>query len=161
MALDEVRINNLQISKASAILKLDDEEVNGWVSIKYADAIESAYAYGAGRHQGPRGRTAGKYTPEEITIVVAKSTTKALLARLAAKSVSGRSAGSVTFNGSLQYVEPGDATITDGFEGLRLTKISTSVDDSSDATNDELGFSVMRIKRDGIVLYDDRQGAGV
>ena len=161
MAIDDVRINGLQISKASAILKLDDEQVHGWVSCKYADGSETAYAYGAGRHQGPRGRTAGKYTPEPVAIVFHKSTAKALRQRLAAKSVSGRSFGTVTFNGSLQYVEPDDDTVTVLFEGLRLTKISSSDEDSADASSDECEFSVMRIKRDGLVLYDDRAGAGV
>lgn len=157
---DAARINGLQISFSSIKLKVDGEPFTGFTSIKYDDGIETQYSYGSGRARKPRGRTGGKYMPEPLVITMAKSSAQTLRAQLAASSPTGKSYGMVEVPIVLQYIEPDDATITVEFDRARYVKTSASNEDSADPSNEEITFSVMGIKRNGLVIYDDREEAG-
>lgn len=152
---DEVRINGLQISWASVKLKIDGVAYSGITSVEYADGRETALTYGMGRHHAPRGQTSGKYTPDPFTINCYTSTAKAIRADLAAKAAPGRGIGSVSVPIILQYIEPDDAVVTVEALDARLVKNEASNEEGPDGLTEKLTFQPMRIKRDGVALYDE------
>jgi hypothetical protein len=152
---DTARVNGLQISWSSLVFKIDGEEYTGITKIGYADGLETSLAYGMGRHHAPRGRSAGKYTPEPLTITCWKSTAQAIREQLAALSPSGTSYGRAVVPISLQYVEPDDSVITVEFEECRYTKGTASNEEGPDNLSEDLEFSVLRIRRNGLVLFDE------
>lgn len=152
---DSARINGLQISWSSLIFKIDGEEYTGITSIGYADALETSLAYGMGRHHAPRGRSAGKYTPDPLTVTCWKSTAQAIREQLAALSPSGTSYGRAVVPIVLQYVEPDDSVVTVEFEECRLTKCTSSNEEGPDNLSEDLEFSVLRIRRNGLALFDE------
>ncbi len=155
---DSIRINGVQHSWSSTKLKIDGEPFYGITAINYGDALEVVKGYGMGRHHGPRGRSAGKYTVEPIAVKMFKSSAQALREQLAAKSPSGTSYGRTVFQMVLQFVEPDDSTITVEFEDCRWTKDSSTNEEGPDPLQEETEFDCMRIRRNGLVLYDDSEG---
>lgn len=155
---DSTRVNGNQISWSSLIFKIDGESYTGITSIGYADAIETAKAYGMGRHHAPRGRSAGKYTPEPLTLTCWKSTAQAIREQLAARSPSGTSYGRAVVPITLQYVETDDSTVTVEFDEARLVKCTSSNEEGPDGLAEDLEFDVMLIRRNGLVLFDESQG---
>lgn len=155
---DAVRINGLQISWSSAKLTINGESYTGITSIGYADSLEVTKAYGMGRHHGPRGRSAGKYSAEPLTMRAWKSTAQAIRDQLAALSPSGTSYGRAVVPIVLQYIEPDDAVITVEFEECRLVKCTSSNEEGADALAEDLEWDVMRIRRNGLVLFDESEG---
>lgn len=155
---DAQYVNGLQLSWGSLKLKIDGEPYTGVSSVGYADALEVSYSYGMGRHHAPRGRSAGKYTPDPLTMTVSKATAQAIRDQLAALSPSGTSYGRAVVPIVLQYIEPDDTDITVEFDDCRLVKCTASNEESADALNEDLEFSVMRIRRNGTALYDESEG---
>lgn len=150
---DSVRINGLQISWASVKLKIDGEPYSGVTAVEYADGIELSYAYGMARHHAPRGRTAGRYTPEPMVITAFMATSKAIQQALASRA-GGRGVSTVEVPIVLQYIEKDDAVITIEALSSRLVKIEGGAEESPDATTEKLTFMPMRYLRDGVALHD-------
>lgn len=153
MAGDSVRINGLQIGWASVKFKVNGNPYRGITAIEYADGVEASYAWGTGRHFAPRGRTAGKYTPEPFVVTAFKSTAGAIRKDLN-EQANGRGVSSVSVPIVLQYVEKDDAVITVEALESRLMKNEGSDEEGPDALTEKLTFMPMRIKRNGIALYD-------
>jgi hypothetical protein len=154
---DATRINGKQISWPSLKLTIGGESFTGVTSIGYADSLEVVKAYGMGRSHGPRGRSAGKYSVEPLTMTVWASTAQAIRALLAEQSPTGAIGGAVVPI-VLQYVEPDDTTITVEFEDARYTKATIANEEGADALSEDLEFDVMRIRRNGLTLFDESEG---
>jgi hypothetical protein len=150
---DTVRVNGVQISWSSVKLKIGGTPYTGITAVEYADGVEKSYAYGMGRHHAPRGITRGKYTPEPFVLTAWASTAKAIREDLNAKA-SGRGISNVPVAIVLQYVEKDDAVITIEALDARLTKNEASNEEGPDALSEKLTFMPMRIKRNGVALYD-------
>lgn len=153
MAGDTVRVNGNQIAWSSVKLKIAGASYYGFTSIEYADGVEKTYAYGMGRHHAPRGITRGKYTPEPLVITMFTSSAGALRKDLADKAGS-RGIANQPVAIMLQYVEPDDAVVSVEFLDARLVKNESSNEESAEALSEKLTFMPMRIKRNGIALYD-------
>jgi hypothetical protein len=154
---DQVRVNGNQISWSSAKLTIDGETFYGVTSIGYADSLEVAKAYGMGRHHAPRGRSAGKYSTEPLTMTMWKSSAQELRAFLAARSPTG-SYGRAVVPIVLQYIEEDDSTITVEFEECRYVKATASNEEGAEALKEDVEFDVMLIRRNGLTLFDESQG---
>jgi hypothetical protein len=153
---DDVRINGNMYSWASVVLKVDGERFFGITSISYADALERVKGYGMGRHHAPRGRSAGKYTIEAVTVKMEKKSSRDLRAALAARATDGRSFGTVEFEIVVQYAE-GTAAHTDTIERCRWAKTSASHEEAPDPLYDEVEFDAMAIRWDGKTLFDSSE----
>jgi hypothetical protein len=156
---DQYLVNGFVLSWASIILKVDGDPFTGFKLINYADQREHAYQFGMGRHHGPRGRSAGKYTPQPCKLGGAKSSFANLRAKLASKASDGRSFGNVEFEADVMYVEPGSSelTIHDHLERCLLGSTSAQHTEGVEGLEEEADFSVMRITWNGLTLYDSSQ----
>lgn len=155
---DAFSINGNQISWGSLILKLDGQRYYGYSGISYGEKLETVFGYGMGRHQAPRGRSAGKYSTEPIKIKGPKSSFEALRQALARKSASGRSYGTVAFSGILQAVEPGEPSITVELSDMRWSESAANHEESADPLTEEHTFTCMKIRTNGLVMFDDSAG---
>lgn len=160
MAGDAVRVNGRQIDWGSVRLRINGTPYYGFTAIEFSDGLEVSHAYGAGRHRGPRGRTAGKYMPEPLVLTCWRSTTKQIREDLAAEASDGRSYGSVIIPISVQYIEPDDAEVSVDAEECKLIKIETSDEEGPDGLSDKLTFHVMRYRFDGLTQFDSSEEAG-
>lgn len=151
---DAVRVNGQMISWQSVTLKIGVEKYTGFTAVEYGDKRERSLAYGAGKHGAPRGKSAGKYTPDPLVITVWKSTAKAILADLAALATDGKSYGNVSTDIVVSFVEPSDATVIVEALGCTLQEMAASHEEGPEGLNEKLTFQPMRIKRDGKSLYD-------
>jgi hypothetical protein len=158
---DALRINGNQYSWGSIAVRFGGDRYYGITSISYSDKRERVKAYGMARHQGPRGRSRGKYTPDNVKVTMWKSSAQELRAALAAASTSGESYGDVEFDIVVQYVE-GDGNnenpITVEIEGCAWAANNTSEEEGPDPLKEELEFDCMRIRRNGLVLWDSSEG---
>lgn len=154
---DEQRINGNVYGHSSIILKLDNERFYGFKSISYGDSRERGKIYGAARHAGPRGRTAGKYTTEPVAVSMEKESAKTLRDALAARSTSGTSFGNVEFQIVVQY-EEGAKVVTDTIERCTWTKVAAKSEEGADGVYEEIEFDCMFILWNGKALFDDSQG---
>lgn len=152
--LDQVRVNGNLISWASTQLKINGEILNGLVSISWDEKRERAFGYGMSRSHGPRGRTAGKYTPGNVKIKANKDSVIAMRDYLGALADDGRSFGNTRFPIILQYVEPGQLPSTVVFEDCAVVSLTASDEESPDPRYEEWEFSTMRIRTDDLTLYD-------
>lgn len=150
---DTVRVNGVQISWSSVKLKIAGTPYSGITAVEYADGVEKAFAYGMGRHHAPRGVTRGKYTPEPFVLTCWASTAQAIRSDLNAKA-GARGISNVPVAIVLQYVEKDDAVITIEALDATLTKNEASNEEGPDALSEKLTFLPMRIKRNGVALYD-------
>lgn len=151
---DTVRINGVQIGWASISLKINGQAYTGLSAIEYGDKRERGFAWGMGRHGGPRGRPPGKYTPDPFTLTAWTSTSLAIQKDLAARAPDGVSYGNVVCQLILQYVEKDDGTVTVEAQDAVLAEVSASAEEGPDATSEKLIFQPMRIIRNGRTLYD-------
>jgi len=151
---DQVRVNGVLLSRASCSLKMDGEPFYGWEAIEYGDKRERAFAYGAGRHGGPRGRTKGKYTANQFVITFQSDTADAVRSSLAKKASDGVSYGEPSVLWTLTISEPGLPSQLIEAEDCTIDEDTSSVEDSADAIKDKIPFQPMRIRRNGRTLYD-------
>ncbi len=154
---DQTRINGTMHGWSSVVAKLDGDRFFGFKSIAYGDSRERGKGYGMGRHYSPRGRTAGKYTPEPVAVTMEKETARALRAALAQKASDGKSFGNVVFQIVVQYVEPDGTSITDELEDCVWVKTSAKSEESPDPLYEDVEFDCMRIRWNGTTLYDGTQ----
>jgi hypothetical protein len=157
MALDELRVNGNLIGWGSHLMKVDGERVIGVLSVAWDQARERVYGYGMNRAHAPIGATSGKYTPGVLKMGMYKHTATALRARFASLADDGVSYGNPRVPIFLQYVE-GDHTTTVEFEDCAITKDGGSDEENPDPTKEEWELQVMRIKVDGLTLYDSTEG---
>lgn len=158
---DEQRINGNTYSWSSIYVSFNGERYYGFKSINYGDSITPSKGYGSARHHAPRSRTRGKYEIEPVAVSFEKASAHALRKELAAQSASGKSFGSVEFEIVVQFDEPDQAeTITHKLERCRWMKNSSSNEESSDPSYEDIEFDCMGIDwGDGLRLYDDSEGA--
>lgn len=157
---DKIRVNGNIVSWGSITIKFDGERYYGFTSVSYADKRERVKAYGMGRHQAPRGRTRGKYSTDPVKLGGPKSSIQALRAALAAKSADGISYGDVEFQTVVQYVETDEAEAqTVEIEDCVWMSNSSSEEESPDPLKEEIELDCMKIRRNGLVLFDSTEGA--
>jgi hypothetical protein len=155
---DEVYVNGNLLSWGSLRCKVGGVPLNGFDSISYGDALEIALGWGMGKSHAPRGRSRGKYVPEPAKLRGFKAAVQALRARLAAESPDGKTYGQTEFEVVLQANEPGEEPLTVQLEKCRLVKDNSSHEENADPLKDEVELSVMRVRRNGLVLFDESEG---
>lgn len=155
---DVYLVNGNQHSWASIITKAYDEVWTGFTDVNYGDKRERVLAYGQGRHHAPRGRSHGKYAPEPVKLGGWKSSVQQFIAGLAAKAPDGISFGDVEFQIVVQFVEADEGSITTVIERCVVTSLTSSHSESPDPLKDEIEIQPMWIRRNGLVLFDARQG---
>ena len=155
---DEIRVNGNQHSWGSIAVKFDGERFFGFTSIGYADARERVKAWGMGRAQAPRGRSRGKYTTEPVTLTGWKGSVQQLRQALA-DAGDGESYGDTLFQIVVQYVEPDDTPVTVELEDCVWTKNTSSEEEGPDPLSEDIEIDCMRIRRNGLVLFDNSEGS--
>jgi hypothetical protein len=155
---DEIRVNGNQHSWGSITVKVDGDRFFGFTSISYADSRERVKAYGMGRAQAPRGRSRGKYATEPVGLTGWKGSVQQLRQALA-DAGDGESYGDTIFQIVVQYVEDDDTPITVELEDCVFTKNTTSDEEGPDPLKEEIEIDCMRIRRNGLVLFDNSEGS--
>src|SRR5690349_19797360 len=159
MASDAIRVNGNQISWGSIVLKVGGARMFGWTSIDFGDKLEMTLAWGMGKHQAPRGRSRGKYTPDPVKLKGPKSTVHELRQSLADLSADGASYGTVEFEIVVQFSERDEPPITVEIERCRFAANRASHEESADPLQDEIEISCMKRRDDGLVLFDESEGS--
>jgi hypothetical protein len=157
---DQIRVNGNIMSWGSIRVKAAGEIFYGFTSISYGDKRERVHVYGQGRHHGPRGRTAGKYSTDPGKLGGPTSTIAALRKRLAELATDRKSYGSVSFQVIVQYVEEGSSEepLTVELDRTVLDANTASHSESADPTTEEVSINYMLIYRNGLTLFDQSQG---
>jgi hypothetical protein len=156
---DQIRVNGNLYSWGSIKLKIGGELFYGFTTISYADKRERAKAWGMGRHHAPRGRSSGKYSTEPVKLGGPKDTIDALIKQLAKQAPDRTSFGNVVFQILISYVEPGQEGINVEIDECVITSISSSDEENADPKASEVEIDCMRIRRNGLSLYDQTEGA--
>jgi len=155
---DEVRVNGNLHSWGSITVKIAEEAYYGFTAIKYGDSRERVKAYGMGRHHAPRGRSRGKYTVEPVTLTGPKGSVQQLRKALADQG-DGVSYGDVEFQIVVQYIEPDDTPITVDIEDCVWIKNTSSEEEGADPLSEDIELDCMKIRRNGLVLFDESEGS--
>lgn len=158
MAVDKLLVNGNQYSWASAVIKISGENIYGITSISYNDKRERVKAYGTGKHHAPRGRSRGKYSTDASKMTCWTSTAQDLRNMLASQSPDGVSYGDTVFQVVVQYAEDDETAVTVELVDCVLASQDTSNEESPDPLKEEITFDVMRIRRNGLTLYDSSEG---
>lgn len=156
---DEIRVNGNQISWGSIILKIDSDRFFGFTGIDYGDKLEVALGWGMGKHQAPRSRSRGKYIPDPVKLKGPKGSAQSLRQQLADRSTSGTSYGTVEFDIVVQYSEDDEDPITVEIESCRFVGNHEAHEEGSEILVDEIELSCRKIRRNGLVLFDDSEGS--
>jgi hypothetical protein len=157
---DKIRVNGNVVSWGSITVKVDGERFVGFTSVSYSDKRERVKQYGMGKHQAPRGRSRGKYTVEPVKLGGPKSSFQALRAKLAQRAPDGISYGDVECQIVVQYIEADDQeSMTVELEDAVWMSNSSSEEESGDPMKEECEFDIMKIRRNGLVLFDASEGA--
>jgi hypothetical protein len=155
---DSIRVNGNQLSWGSIRLKVRGEEYTGFTGVSFSDKRERVKAYGMGKHHAPRGRSRGKYTIENVKLTGWKSSISRLRDALAQGSTNGQY-GDVEFQIVVMYSEPDEDSVVIEINGCVWAANSTSDEESPDPLKEEIELDAMYIKRNGMVLYDNSEGA--
>lgn len=155
---DLERVNGNQISWGSAILKLDGDRFTGITEVSFSDKRERVKAYGMGRHHAPRGRSAGKYTVDNVKIVGWKSSLQIFREQLAARSPDGISYGNIEFELIMEYVELDETPLIVNIERCVWAASNTSDTEGPENLKEDAEFDPMLIRRNGLVLFDSSEG---
>ncbi len=156
---DQIRVNGNQLSWGSIKVKLDGEVYFGFNSLSYGDKRERVKAYGMGKHQAPRGRSRGKYSTDPVKLGGPKASVQALREALAAKSADGVSYGDVEFEVIAQYFESAELGITVQCERCVIVANASTEEEGSDPLKEEIELDTMKIRRNGLVLFDESEGS--
>ena len=155
---DELRVNGAALSWGSLIAKADNERIEGWTSINYADKRERVKGTGMGPHQAPGRRSRGKYTVELVKVKGFKSSIAALRKYLA-NAAGGSSYGEYEFEFLLQGVEADETPIDVQIGRCCWSGDSSTHEENADLLQDEIEIDAMYIIRDGLTLFDGSQGS--
>lgn len=112
-------------------------------AISYSDSIEEELVRGAGRNV--RGRTRGRYNPEEGTLTLLEPAFRAFVAAFPPGW------GDVITVINVQWREGGQ-THNDVLEGVRFLGANGGGEEGPEALKREVKFSFLRLKRDGKYL---------
>lgn len=156
---DAIRVNGNQVSWGSIVLKVGGERMFGFTSIDFGDKLEVVLAWGMGKHHAPRGRSRGKYTPDPVKLKGPKTSVQELRQMLADLSVDGASYGTVEFEIVVQFSEADEPPITVEIERCRFVANRASHEESADPLQDEIEISCMKIRHNGLVLFDESEGS--
>lgn len=151
---DQQRINGNVFSYASIVIKKDGQAWHGWTSISYGQKRERTKLWGTGKHGAPRGRTSGKYTPDEVSLKGAKGTVRQFIDELARSASDQKSYGNVEFVITVQYIDTGEVSITDELQGCVIVGEASSHEEGADPLTEEIKIDCMRIVRNGKTLFD-------
>lgn len=156
---DQLRVNGVVPSWAELAIKIGGEVFYGVTSVKYGEALEADYVYGMGRAYAPRGMTSGKYTPDPLVLTMETKTAQDFRALLAQSSSSGKSVSKTVFQVQLSITMPDESPLTVDFEDCRVMKFSADYSEGTNALMQDIECKVMRIKHNGVVLYDDSESS--
>lgn len=156
---DQIRVNGNQVSWGSIILKVGGDRFYGFTSIDFGDKLEVSLAWGMGKHQAPRGRSRGKYTPDPVKLKGPKTTVQALRQQLADLSTDDVSYGTVEFEITVQFSEADEDPITVEVERCRFVANHAAHEESAEVLQDEIEISCMKIRHNGLVLFDESEGS--
>lgn len=145
------------LSWSSIKAYVDDQPYSGFTSISGGDKRERQYGFGMGAHHGPSRVSRGKYTPEPLKVTGFKSSVQILRQALADKSDTGTSYGDVVFDFVEQYLEA-ENSITVEYLECRWIENAHSHEENPDPLKEDFVLMPMRVKRNGLVLYDDSEG---
>lgn len=161
MAGDQFRVNGNVLSWASITLRIGGVPYSGFKLINYGDKRERAHQYGMGRAHAPRGLSAGKYGLDDGKIGGSKSSCAAVRAALAALASDGKSFGNVRFDIDVLYTEndSSELPIHDQIEGCVITGGAANHTEGVEGLEEEMPFKAMRIRWNGLTLFDDTQGS--
>jgi hypothetical protein len=151
---DQKRINGNIVSWGSIKATLDNDRYAGFVSISYADKLETVMVYGMGKAHAPRAQTRGKYSCEPVKLKGPKSTVEALRQALASRSESGTSYGQHSFPVVVQYLETGDTSMLVELMECRYVGTSSSEEESADPLMEEIELTCKYIVRNGVTLFE-------
>ena len=156
MAGDVVLVNGNAYSFSSAILKINGVRYFGWSSITYGHKLEVGKGWGNNRLNGPRSRTGGKYTPDNVKMAWEKASAAQLRKDISALALDGISYGTVVIPSmTLQLLEPGTGAHIVTFLKPRLLVETGGIDGGTvDPAKEELEFDVMGLLIDGKSLAD-------
>lgn len=154
---DGIRINNVQYSWGSLVLRLNDEPFYGFRSIGFGDKRTRVKTYGMGRHQAPRGRTRGKYEVDPVKLGGPVGSVQALR-EFIAEQAGTSSYGNTEFDATLQYIEnegsDSEKPITVEFFRLVWEGQSVAHEEGPDDMREEITLDCMKILRNGLALFD-------
>lgn len=156
---DEIRVNGNQHSWGSITVKVNEERFFGFTAIGFSDSRERVKAFGMGRHHAPRGRSRGKYDVEPVSLTGWKGSMQQLRKALADAGSNAETYGDTIFQIVVQYVEADDTPITVELEDCVWTKNTTSDEEGPDPLKEEAEIDCMRIRRNGLVLFDPSDGS--
>jgi hypothetical protein len=154
---DQRHIPGNEISWGSIKAYIDNQPYTGLTSMAGGDKRERTYGYGLGPAHGPSRRSKGKYTPEPLKVTGFKSSVQIIRQALADKSDSGRAYGDVVFDVVEQFVE-GDFNITVEYLECVWIENAASHEENPDPLKEDFVVMPMRVKRNGLVLYDNSNG---
>ena len=158
---DQLRINGNMHSWGSIILKIDDQLYTGFTGITYAEKRERVDAYGMGVHQGPRGRSRGKYAAEPSKLTGWKASIQELREALAARASDGRSYGNVEFEVQIQYIEAitgNEIPIQVDLHKCTFVGNSGGDEEGPDPLKEEVEIKPLTLEINQLTLFDATEG---
>lgn len=154
---DQIRVNGNLYSYGSIKIKIDGTPFYGFNSISYGDSRTRSKSYGTGKSQSPRGKTRGKYETDPVTLSGDKDTVREFRKALA-DAGDGRSAADTLFQIVVTYSEDGLGQIVDEIEDCHLSKNTSSSEEGGDPLKEDVEIDCMRIRWDGITMFDESDG---
>lgn len=156
---DPVKVNGHLVSWSDIYFKVNGVPYYGIKSIGYGDSRAHTKGYGLGRHQAPRGRSAGKYETEPVSVTAEKATVAAVRKALAALSADGQTYGGIEFQVIVQYDDGRGNQFDHELEDCVFSKDAAKHEEGSDPLYEDIEFDCMRIRRDGLTLFDGSEGS--
>jgi hypothetical protein len=153
-----IRVNGNDYSWGSIVLKINGEVFSGFTEISYSDKRTRTKGYGAGKHQAPTRRARGKYEVDNCKIKGYMRDVRLLRQELAKYSPSGKSYGDTPIQIDVEYIEADDTPIHDEIEDCVWASNSQTASEGPDLLMVEFELDPMRVRRDGLVLFDDSEG---
>jgi hypothetical protein len=155
---DVIRVNGNLKSWGSLTFHARTERFEGFTSIAWGEKRERTKGYSMARHHAPYGRSAGKYTVENVKLTGYVDTVRDMKKYLASLSADGRSYGNVEFNGVLHYFEPNNEEITVEFDRLTWAANTHSHEESPDPLKVDFELDCMFVSENGLTLFDSSEG---
>lgn len=154
---DKIRINGKQLSWGSIIFKIDGDPWHGFTKLNYSHSREREFAFGMAHDRGPRGRSRGKYTPDNVTLGGPKGSMQDLRNYLMSQAADGKSYGDVEFEIFASWFEDDDTECDVLIEGCVIVKETASHEEGTDVLEEELEIQPLRVTINGGNLYSAQQ----
>lgn len=155
---DPIRVNGNLKSWGSMTFLPAGQRFSGFTSVAWGEKRERVKGYSMARHHAPYGRSAGKYTVENLKLTGYVDSVRDLKKFLATLANDGRSYGNVVFNGVLHYFEENNDEITVEFDRLTWAANSTSHEESPDPSKTDFELDCMFVRENGLTLFDSSEG---